>query len=399
MTDEADAVEAGPDDPRLGQIRNSGQPVVFPSVTQIAGIAAESALPDAEVKLWTTRSLTSDDPAFHPMAEHFVQLIQHEAAKNGVACPDVGNARMLLYIIRADGSAEVWADTAAVVLTCVLKRSVARATVVFEHDIADLLEVRFPAIQLDTTDRVFCVFRQGWRFGMAFDFSEEGRTDVAAFYRSLGRLHRLMRYHGTYTYLESPDLFDKMCEAGWFPFAEVITAQFQPLMVHLQEGWPLDEPERELLASFDKERIDHIYARWTAKPHMAKRAAVLREALDAFLDRRPVAVIKILITEIEGFLSDAYLAATGRPGKEKVVVRAAIDSVLVKTGGEESLMLPNRFAEYLTRNTYANFDPLTGDGTAGSRHAVGHGVASAESYTMVRALQMLLTVDQLAFFT
>jgi hypothetical protein len=62
-------------------------------------------------------------------------------------------------------------------------------------------------------------------------------------------------------------------------------------------------------------------------------------------------------------------------------------------------MLPGRFALYLQRNTYANFDPESGDGTAGSRHAVGHGVAASDTYTMTRALQMILTVDQLAFFT
>jgi hypothetical protein len=34
-----------------------------------------------------------------------------------------------------------------------------------------------------------------------------------------------------------------------------------------------------------------------------------------------------------------------------------------------------------------------------ARHAVGHGAALAESYTLVRALQALLTLDQLAFYT
>jgi len=38
-------------------------------------------------------------------------------------------------------------------------------------------------------------------------------------------------------------------------------------------------------------------------------------------------------------------------------------------------------------------------GTAGSRHAVGHGAAAQESYTMPRALLAILTLDQLAFYT
>jgi hypothetical protein len=36
---------------------------------------------------------------------------------------------------------------------------------------------------------------------------------------------------------------------------------------------------------------------------------------------------------------------------------------------------------------------------ASSRHAVGHGAATQESYTMTRALQVILTLDQRAFYT
>jgi hypothetical protein len=62
-------------------------------------------------------------------------------------------------------------------------------------------------------------------------------------------------------------------------------------------------------------------------------------------------------------------------------------------------LFPAAFAEYLKSYTFANFDPAANTGIAGSRHAVGHGAAAAETYTMVRALQALLKLDQLAFCT
>jgi hypothetical protein len=70
-----------------------------------------------------------------------------------------------------------------------------------------------------------------------------------------------------------------------------------------------------------------------------------------------------------------------------------------KTGGPDTLFFPAAFAEYLRKYTYANFDPDTENAVAGSRHAVGHGAAPAESYTQIRALQAILTLDQLAFYT
>jgi hypothetical protein len=73
-------------------------------------------------------------------------------------------------------------------------------------------------------------------------------------------------------------------------------------------------------------------------------------------------------------------------------------------GGAESgavghILFPTAFAHYLKSHTFANFDPVDNRGSAGSRHAVGHGAAAAETYTMIRALQALLTLDQLAFYT
>jgi len=44
-----------------------------------------------------------------------------------------------------------------------------------------------------------------------------------------------------------------------------------------------------------------------------------------------------------------------------------------------------------------NFDPTAGPGATVSRHAVGHGAAEAAAYTQTRALQALLTLDQIAF--
>ena len=70
-----------------------------------------------------------------------------------------------------------------------------------------------------------------------------------------------------------------------------------------------------------------------------------------------------------------------------------------RAGGPDTLLFPAAFGRYLAAHTFANFDPVAGTGTAGSRHAVGHGAAAQDSYTMTRALQAILTLDQLAFYT
>jgi hypothetical protein len=110
-----------------------------------------------------------------------------------------------------------------------------------------------------------------------------------------------------------------------------------------------------------------------------------------------VAVIKIVLTEIEGVLNAAHRAAYGRGASRKALIEFAVKSAERKAGSPYTLLLPIAFARYLEARTFVHFDPVAGNGNASSRHAVGHGEAAADTYTNVAALQALLTLDQFAF--
>ena len=146
--------------------------------------------------------------------------------------------------------------------------------------------------------------------------------------------------------------------------------------------------------------MQNIRERWIAKSHFAAKAGLLDAAITAFLNRQPVAVIKILLTEIEGVLNDAFRAANNRQGaKLKDLLAFAEESAERKAGAPDTLLFPKAFGRYLREHTFANFYPFAQTGTAGSRHAVGHGAAHQDRNTMARALQAILTLDQLAFYT
>lgn len=110
-------------------------------------------------------------------------------------------------------------------------------------------------------------------------------------------------------------------------------------------------------------------------------------------------VLKIALTEIEGILGDAYRKVHGKGAKIKKLLEFAAASAKGKAGQPDTLLFPAAFAHYLKSHTFAAFDPAARTGNASSRHAVGHGAAAAETYTMERALQALLPLDQLAFYT
>ncbi len=378
-------------------VGNLGEPIRLTGV-KLVGVAAKSARPPGKVEVWTRLALTSDDRLFHRVVENLTSSIMHYVEQAGRAVR-LDRADTVLLVIRPDDSAELRVDTAAKMLKVLVKREVAFGSAVFEEDIADLIGMTFPLVQIGPTDRIVCIFRQSWRLALFFDFNLAGNLPLDEVTRTLGTLYRSLKYRHLYDTVADEAVFGRLLEAGWFPFVEIIGRDFRELANCCEAGLELHDAETSLIAKFGPERLERILARWVAKPHFAPKERLLRSAVNAFKSHDPVATIKIVLTEIEGVLSQAYRIAHGRGSRIKKLLEFAVASAEQKTGAGDTLLLSAAFARYLTTYTFAAFDPTGPTGTAGSRHAVGHGAASADSYTEVRALQTLLTLDQIAFYT
>jgi hypothetical protein len=399
MSDEHGDGSASVKPVRAGDVYNLGEPFRFTDVQPLAGVSAEFAKQGQQVKIWTKMALTSDESLFHQVVEDFSNVLRHMTQKAGVIV-NLNRADTILLVLKSNATAELWVDTAAVSIQCTVKRPIAAGTAVFESDIADVTGMSFPCITFGAADKVICLFREGWRFGYAFDMNPEGNLDVKGFTTTLGSLYRKLRYKHLYDTLGEPAVFARLLNAGWFPFAEIVTTEFKDLMHQFEMGLDVGDVEESILAKFDNARVERILKRWLTKSHFASKASLLQAAITAFFNKEPIAVIKILLTEIEGVLNDAYRAAhEGQSAKHKDLLLFAEASAERKAGGLDTLFFPVEFGRYLREYTFANFDPIAQTGTAGSRHAVGHGAASQESYTMPRALQAILTLDQVAFYT
>ena len=380
-------------------LRNIGEPLRFKDVEPMAGFAAEPAKPGQQVKVCTRLALSSDEPLFHRLVENLDDVVRHMVQKAGSAV-NLRRADTVLLILKPDNSAELWVDAAAVSLQCRVKRSIAARSVVFESDIADVTGMSFPCVDIGEKDKVLCLFREGWSFGLAFDFNPDGKLDMSWFSTALGTLHRTLHYRHLFDAVNDPAIFDPLRAAGWFPFVEIITPEFRDLSLYVQAGFDVSEIEIKIVAAFDAGRLGHLFERWSEKPHFSAKAALLKEAIEAFTAQKPASVIKIILTEIEGVLNDAYKTTHGGKGaKLKELLAFAQASAEERAGGPDTLFFPVAFGRYLATHTFASFDPIAQTGTAASRHAVGHGAAKQESYTMTRALQAILTLDQLAFYT
>ena len=401
MTDPKPSSDAGvvpPHAPIPGLLAGNLGPPVILSDLGLDGFVAEAARDGEMVKVWTRLALTSDDPTFHRIADSLARVIRHHT--HAASTPiDIERAKVVLLVIRPDRTAELWVDTAAMCLNIMTKRRIEAGAPVFEGDIVDVIGMAFPLVKIGIGDKVICVFRQDWRFALHFDFNPDKNLSVDEFNRTLGSLYRGLKYRHIYDAIEQPVIFERLVKAGWFPFAEIITSEFSELVRACEAGFDLKDVEDKIVASFDASRLDRMLARWLLKPHFASRDTVLRSAIKNFAVNDPEAVIKTVLTEIEGVLNAARRASLGEGAKISELLNFAVASAERKAGGPYTLLLPQAFAKYLQVRTFANFDPTLGMGDASSRHAVGHGEAAAGTYTQVGALQALLTLDQFAFST
>ncbi|MET3649838.1 hypothetical protein [Phyllobacterium ifriqiyense] len=394
----SEATEHTPQAPMPGVLEgNLKEPIRLTGI-ELNGISAEASNKGGTVRIWTRLFMTSEERLFHRIVKSLASHIELRASQAGHPV-SIEKTGFTLLVIHPDNTADLWADAAAVVIQAQMKRPVQAGAVVFEADITDIIAMSFPLVPIETGDRVVCIFREGWRFALFLDCNPEGHLSVADMERDLGTLSRRLKYTEIYEAIENDDLFKGLIDSGWFPFAEIMGAEFVQLSMRSEAKLDLDDVEAALTSKFDSARLEQMFARWMTKPHFAGKEKLLRSALTGFSNGDPVHVLKIALTEIEGILNDAYRKRHGKGAKLKKLLEFAILSAEEKTGQPHSLMFPTAFARYLREYTFADFDPAARNGKAGSRHAVGHGAAESDSYTLARALQALLTVDQLAFYT
>jgi hypothetical protein len=103
--------------------------------------------------------------------------------------------------------------------------------------------------------------------------------------------------------------------------------------------------------------------------------------------------VSLLLPRIEGVLRTLFVDENpDQPAGQGTMV-----SNLVENQYAHSLLLPNRFEEYLRRVYFRAFDQAAGD-LGLSRNSHGHGVSRAEEYDFVRATVGFLTLDQIYYY-
>lgn len=354
-------------------------------------------------------AITSDDPMFYVYIE---QLTGTYLAPSRIP---VDHVTQFLVIVHSDLSADVYVNDPPFALTMLTMRAVQAGEEVDHADIADIHRLNFPDVEIADTDRVIFCFKVGWRFGLFFDLTAGNRLGISPSNRelatldldqvelSLGTLYRRLRFYHVYKSVENDTQFAAMMKDGWFPFVEILAAEYPLLSGVYSNRFQMEERTDAILDRFDEERIARITSRWWKSPHFLEKRSLIEAGISAHLQGEPhgfVNSIKNLVTEMEGLLRSIYVEDVGEGGR--ISQNDLIDHIVgkVKSRGlpDDSTLFQGRFLKYLDEVVFANFNIRTGDVPL-SRNSASHGVAGPELYTRARSLQMILILDQIWFYS
>lgn len=362
-------------------------------VDELAGLSMHSAKKGEQVKVLRRSFFTSYQDNHH---RFFDQVL------GSVLGPNLDNLNEVLIVIR--GRKAYIYKYYPMMFAIRPKENIQAHRAVFENQILDIVEVKFKDARFDLDikdgDKFVWLFREGWSFGLYFDFTGEMRVDDL--WGELGECYRKIRYYSLYMFLSTGNNFNNLLTYGWFPFVQILGDEFDRLVAGIEHKSTKEMTlvENNLLNSFTKERVDNFTRYWWQNEIFEQKRELLSAGINAYFKGDADSIInsiKTLTSEIEGVIRLDYHRVNGKKPNTKELKDYVLSQGRSKFSAPDSRGFPGLFFNYLENVFFRDFD-IDKDDVQLSRHSVSHGVVTREKYTKARALQLILTLDQIYFY-
>ncbi|MGB3479219.1 MAG: hypothetical protein WBB67_08660 [bacterium] len=373
-----------------------GMKIHLDIVDNVVGFTISNAREGEQVRILPKAAITSDEQEFYLYIE---QIAASFLNKNNIPSDSV---YQFLIIIHQDLSADLYINDFQAIAEIMSKKDIIEGDLARECDIADIKSLKFPEVKIIETDKIVYCFKVGWKFGLFFDLDRRQPLDLDDLYLRIGILYRYLRFQYVYNLIEKEPHYGEMVKDGWFPFVSLLGSEFRSLIELYKNKFDFNSKIDRFVDTFDKARLDRIINKWWNKEIFKEKQSILQAGIDSFLeksDKGHINCIKNLYSEIDGIIRILYFRDSDKD--ERITTQKMLGYILKrareKSGDDLSLLLPYKFFEYLKDIAFADFDLEKGKIDL-SRHSTSHGVASAESYTKMKALQAILILDQIYFY-
>jgi hypothetical protein len=283
----------------------------------------------------------------------------------------------LLAIIRKDQTATVYYNDFLPTSIMRIKSKVKAGEPIYSDHIMDMERVELNDFNIPEDASICYVFSFGWRKGLFFDYGPTyvGREKPRGY--DLGKVFAQFHAQVLFQHLFSidEDTWKELFRQGWFPFIYLKHEQIKNLIALARQKLPTDDaiPNiRDSVLTTLAERLPD----WEKDAVIAPHFEFVSAAYKHYATNDYLSAAAILFPRIEGIMrTHAQVVIPGTPLKQEnlATVSAAGGGNVVKP---TSLLLPDRFKQYLSEIYFANFDPKNPQGV--SRNTVSHGVVDAK---------------------
>lgn len=301
----------------------------------------------------------------------------------------------LVAVVRRDRTATVYVNELSIILTTMMGRSIKKGEGVWKSDIADIAAMEFDGVSVPDDAGVIVVFSAGWRKGLYYDLSPLHPTENirrgGRLSSVLGQCYAQVLFQERFSILETE--WAALFKAKWFPFAGLRNDSIDKLLGHVRAGWNPDDLTAKI-AEEVKERLPDFLEGWRNHPAFTTHIKTLEKVADHFRNGDHFSASALLFPRIEGLMRSNHSAigSTVKPSQKNLPVTA----VQARSGSPNSLLLPEKFEQYLRDVYFAEFHPTDTQIPVG-RNSVGHGVASEDEFNEKAAVLGLLVTQQLLY--
>ena len=303
----------------------------------------------------------------------------------------------LIVIIDRDKTATVYVNEITFLSKVQVTRSVAEGEPVRLDDIADIHSIIPKGVEIPKSSGLLILISVGWRKGLFFDFfplqfknAKDRDFDIHIF---LGQIYSYLLFQNRFKISEMQ--WNEILKQGWFPFISLGSSLVNDIINYAKNSWNIDDLINKIKSFFD-EKIDNLEAKWCSIKMLESHSPFIQKAISHYKAQDYLSSISVLYPRIEGIMRDYHLII----GSSEKATQSQLVETIVKAKDPDSrpysLLLPDKFREFLSNVYFANFDPQGKKPL--SRHSVSHGVADVEDYSLKGSIVGFLCLDQLSFY-
>lgn len=381
-------------------------PFELTGVSQYVGYAATSKkAAEQYATVCPADFVLNDDILFANLAEAFLSGLLNLVPEESRPRPEKIDS--MLGIIRKDATASLYVDELVIQTRIRGKRDIAPGKI-YADDIADIDQLKFSVptlienrlvfndLALPSDSGIIVLLSSGWKKGIFFDFKPLHEPFEPRGYeieKALGDCWS----HLTCGHLRNiPETeWNAFIAEGWFPFIALKRQTILDMRTNAAVGDKIDLLLENIANDFDGV-LDARRESWKKNRLMSGHIEIIEKACERYREADYLCSAHLIYNRLEGIMREIHAANQhqSNPKHQTSLSNAVTDKMIEEAS--HSLLLPERFKDFLNKVYFANFDPSDPKGI--SRNTVSHGVAPINDFDKKTVLVGLLTLDHLLYY-